>query len=437
MTAKSTPFVSLFNGIAGALLACCLAPSATAQSFGVELHATMNPAASGMAGVSIARPQDVQSAFTGNPATLTQFRGTQFGFGSGWVEPTVNVDNDATLGAAGITPFAAKSEQPGAAPLNIAVTQDLSALGLPVTWGVGVLSGAGFGVKYLSVPESNGSASSLLALNVASGVGVQLTERMSVGAQMYVTSATLDGPFSGLGAATTTYGLRGLFGATYDAWDHTTLGAYWMTEQSLRFEDAVRISLGGGAFATAQNVNMDMPETFGWGIANNRLMDGRLLLASDILYKRYSETDFFGAIWSDQFVLQTGAQYQLSNKLRLRAGYAFAENIMLDSPALTVGGVTLPGTTPAVQYLQSQYPAINQHRISGGVGVRDLLPGVDLDMSAGGMFNAEDQFGDSAAAVESYWIAMGITWRFGRGACERLSVADRWCEHSDVGLGLR
>lgn len=391
---------------------------ALAQAFGVELHAAMNPAAGGMGGASVARPQDLQSAFTGNPATLAQFGGTQFSFGGGWVEPTINADNDATLNLAGISPFEAKSDQPGSTVGNIGITQDFSALGLPATWGIAFLTGAGLGVKYADVPASNGSVASLLALHNASGIGVQVTERLAVGAEVYATFSSLDGPFSGISAATPAYGIRGLFGTTYDATDYTTLGLYWMTKESFRFEDAIRISLGGGAFSTAQDINLDLPETFGWGVANNRLMNGRLLLASDILYKRYSETDFFRAIWDDQFIVQSGLQYQLTNWVRVRMGYTFAENIMLDSPALVVGGVTVPDGTPAVQYLQSQFPAINKHRLSGGFGIRDLLPGVDIDLNAGGMFNTSDQFGLSAASAESYWVALGLTWRFDRGSCE-------------------
>jgi long-chain fatty acid transport protein len=60
----------------------------TAQSFGVELHNTLMPASGGMGGASLALPQDLQSAINGNPATLTQFRGTQFAFGGGWAEAT-------------------------------------------------------------------------------------------------------------------------------------------------------------------------------------------------------------------------------------------------------------------------------------------------------------------------------------------------------------
>ena len=411
-------------------------PQAHAQSFGAELHATMTPAAGGMGGVSVAQPQDLQAALTGNPATLTQFRGTQFSFGGGWAEATINVDNDATLGFAGISPFEAKSEQPGSVLGNIAVTQDFTAFDLPVTFGLGFLTGAGLGVKYLEAPNSNGSAASLLALNMASGVGVQVTERLSVGSQLYVTTSILDGPFSGISAATTAYGIRGLFGATYELTEHTTLGSYWMTKQSFTFEDAVRISLGGGAFSTSQDIQLGLPETFGWGISYDGYMEGRLLLASDILYKKYSEADFFKAIWDDQFIFQTGLQYAVTPKIRARLGYAYAENIMRDGASLSAGGIVPPDGVAAIQYLQSQFPAINQHRLSGGFGVRNFLPGVDFDANAGGMFDAEDQFGESGVSVASYWVGFGITWRFGRGSCERLPVQDTWCPNCDVGGDL-
>jgi len=426
MSCRQFSVVPLLAVVATLTLACTMPRYAAAQSFGVELHANMNPAAGGMGGVSVARPQDVQSAFTGNPATLSQFRGTQFGFSGGWAEPTINVDNDAVLPLAGVGEFQAKSGQPGSALGNIAVTQDFSALGMPVTWGAGLLSGVGLGVNYMDDPNSNGSVASLLGLNVGSGLAVQMTERMSVGAQMVVTTAVLDGPFSGLTAATTAYALRGLFGTTYDVNEHTTLGMYWMTKQSFRFEDAVRLSVGGGAFSAVQDIHMDLPETFGWGIANDRLMEGKLLLASDILYKKWSDTDLFGAIWSDQFVLQTGLQYEVSRRLRARLGYVYAENIMVDATSLVAGGIIPPDGLPAIQYLQSQLPAINEHRLSGGIGVRDLFPGVDLDLSVGGMFDANDQFGLSGVDVQSYWAAAGLSWRFGRGACERLPIPDRW-----------
>jgi hypothetical protein len=51
---------------------------ARAQSYGVDLHNTTNPASGGLAGTSLACPQDLQSAIAGNPSTLAQFHGSQF-----------------------------------------------------------------------------------------------------------------------------------------------------------------------------------------------------------------------------------------------------------------------------------------------------------------------------------------------------------------------
>ena len=85
--------------IAGVAILCVfgLSGGAFAQSFGTELHNTLMPASGGMGGTSIAKPQDLQSALNGNPASLTQFRGTQFSFGGGWVEPTFNMSQSSNI----------------------------------------------------------------------------------------------------------------------------------------------------------------------------------------------------------------------------------------------------------------------------------------------------------------------------------------------------
>ena len=70
-----------------------------------------------------------------------------------------------------------------------------------------------------------------------------------------------------------------------------------------------------------------------------------------------------------------------------------------------------------VQYIEALFAAIPQDRITGGVSVRDVLPGVDLDLFAGGMFEESQTFGVTTATVESYWVGTGVTWRFGRGGC--------------------
>jgi hypothetical protein len=58
---------------------------ALGQGYGTDAQNVLTPAAGGMAGVSIALPQDVPAALFGNPATLAQFKGTQFTLGGAWV----------------------------------------------------------------------------------------------------------------------------------------------------------------------------------------------------------------------------------------------------------------------------------------------------------------------------------------------------------------
>ncbi len=96
----------------------------------------LTPAAGGMAGVSLAEPQDVPAAIFGNPATLTQFHGTQFTLGGAWVEGYPTVSNNGSLNSG--TPFSVTSRTQGFAIPAIGVIQDLRPVGLPavLAWGL-------------------------------------------------------------------------------------------------------------------------------------------------------------------------------------------------------------------------------------------------------------------------------------------------------------
>jgi long-chain fatty acid transport protein len=80
-----------------------------------------------------------------------------------------------------------------------------------------------------------------------------------------------------------------------------------------------------------------------------------------------------------------------------------------------------------VRYTQGLLAITSQHRISFGLGVTDVLPDIDMDMMAGGMFKDKKQLGNfTTTSIESYWIGVGLTWRFGRGACCGTSAPDSW-----------
>jgi len=136
---------------------------ARGQGYGSDLQNVMGPASGGMAGVSIARPQDVPSAIFGNPATLAQFEGTQFTMGGGWVEGYPTVTNDGSLNQVSPgTPFSATSRTQGSVASEIGVAQDLRSIGLPATMGMGLAGLSGLGDEYRGrVPESSSGAGNL------------------------------------------------------------------------------------------------------------------------------------------------------------------------------------------------------------------------------------------------------------------------------------
>jgi long-chain fatty acid transport protein len=411
-------------------------PSAWGQSFGTELHNTLMPASGAMGGTSIARPQDLTSGLNGNPATLTQFRGTQFLFSGGWVEPTMTLTQTSdlpTIGPTLIQPFSAKSSAPGTPLTNVGITQDLSELlGLDVVVGTGMITTAGAAADYRRVPQSNGTNTSLLLLNAPVSMGIKLTERFSLGATTSLGIAYYDGPFVGVGGMTPDYALRGTLGANYNLTESTTIGGYYQTQQSFKFRDAIALNIAN--YSPTFDILMDMPENLGFGIANNSLFDGRLLLAMDLLYKYWDDTEMYSSLYDNQFVVQLGTQWT-QGRYRYRAGYAWAENPLDPEPKLNLGGVTQVGGLPVVYYSQALLAVTCQNRMSLGVGITDFLPGIDMDVMGGGMFFDSEQLGQfTSTSLESYWLAAGLTWRFRRGSCQRVCAPDTFSSSHDCSL---
>jgi long-chain fatty acid transport protein len=403
-------------------LALCLfglPQAARAQSFGVELFNTLTPASGGMAGASIANPQDNVSAINGNPATLTLYRGTQFTLGGAWVGPTFDLSQTGSIGTPPIiSPFSAKSSTPGVAAPSIGVTQGSTILGRPVTFGLGFVGTAGGGTSFRS-QAANGTNTYLLFLNFAGSVGVQLTDRLSLGTGIFVGSGYMDGPFIGNSTMTNAYGIRGSVGANYALTEKTNLGCYYLSKENFRFKDEVRLSGPGGVLQPSLDLHMDMPDSVGMGIANSRLANGRLLLAADVLYIDWRNAALFRDIYRNQWVMQLGTQYSVNQRVRLRLGYALAENPINPNTGSTIDGISQGGFN-GIKYLQAQFGVINQHRLTAGVSVADVMPGLDFNAFAGGMFEASQQFGPlTSISVESYWIGVGFTWRYGQATSDR------------------
>lgn len=392
-------------GIAAAAL------PASAQTYGIDFRNTLMPASGGMAGTSVAAPQDFVSAINGNAAALTQYEGTHFTIGGAFVGPTVRLSQADPIPLLGVRPFSQKSGTPGAIVPAIGVSQQIDDFALPTTVGLAVLGAAGGGSSYIQDPASNGTSSYLLFLEFAPSVAVALTERLSVGGTLFVGDGYASGPFVGVSNMTNAYALRGGVGIDYLVGDDTRLGAYYHSTQAFRFPNEAIL------FGQSRSIGVDMglPQTVGLGVSNESLMDGRLLLAADALYLDWDSAALFKSLYNPQWVMQLGAQYRATDKLKLRAGYALAENPIDEGFGTSIGPVQVPGGIPAVKYVQSQFAIVNEHRLSAGFGYSDVYPGLDFDAFAGGMFPATEFLGNSTRVdVCSYWIGVGFTWHFDR-----------------------
>jgi long-chain fatty acid transport protein len=304
---------------------------------------------------------------------------------------------------------------------EIGVTQDLRGLGVPGTLGLGLAGLAGLGAEYRGLAPAgsyaNDISSELLVLGLNAGVGVGVNDELSVGA-----SLTFGPGFEQLGlvqdsAMVHAYGLRGSFGFDYKLNECNSVAAFYQTEMSFNYPNAFRMPDG-----SYRDINVQQPQTVGLGLANRRFMDGDLLIAADVYYKLWENADLYKDIFVNQWAFAVGSQLT-RGKNKFRLGYSYNTNPINHNVGSSLSG--LPVAQAAVEFLQaSEAAVICQHRFTGGFGRADVLPGVDLDFYAGGLFPASDSFGaHTQASVAAYYLGMGLTWRYGACvACEQAAI---------------
>jgi long-chain fatty acid transport protein len=135
-------------------IAAAWGDAARGQTYGIDFRNTLMPASGGMAGTSVATPQEFMSAINANPAAITHYRGTHFTIGEAFAEATVNLEQKTAAPFLGVTPFSAKSSTPGAIVPAISVAQEVEGLPVPTTVGLALLGAAGGGSSYVQMPSS-------------------------------------------------------------------------------------------------------------------------------------------------------------------------------------------------------------------------------------------------------------------------------------------
>jgi long-chain fatty acid transport protein len=433
--------------------------AAFAGPHGFDLHNVFHGASAAMAGTSIAHVEDPVSAVFGNPATLTTYYGgTNFMFGATFYMPRarmqhdgsagyavgeaatlVNITNGATgraLAGSGAYGFDATSKADVYAVPTVAVTQDLTGLGIPVVLGVGVSATSGIGVNYTHNSNTLGAAAELINLGVNAGIGMAVTPNLDVGVSATITYAMLEAGLTGSGTMVHDIGFRATLGGRMKVMPGLTVGAYVQTEQPHEYDNLHVTSMAGsGGLSNGngiaqqqplikcnqtsgnvcrQDVRVEQPMNIGLGFAFNGLMNGNLLVMADITHKAWSDARFFNEFYEDQEVYSVGLQLT-QGPMKWRLGYGYADDPLKDKVAdgvqiKTIGGVNADGSTYTaamyplfMSYFQAmETPVIYKHRISAGLGIDGFLaPMLTLDTHVAFQLEEDKCFGANQEGVVS------------------------------------
>ena len=435
--------------------------AAVAGPHGFDLHNVFHGASASMAGTSIAHVEDPVSAVFGNPATLTTYYGgTNFMFGATFYMPRARMQHDGSAGyatgeaatlvkitagatgkslaASGGYSFDATSKADVYAVPTIAVTQDLTGLGIPVVLGVGVSATSGIGVDYKHNSNTLGAAAELINLGVNAGVGMSMTPNVDVGVSATITYAMLEAGLTGSGGMTHDIGFRATLGGRAKISPNMTVGAYVQTEQPHEYDNLHVTSMNGSnAFGTGsgiaafqaaikcnqtsgnvcrQDVRVEQPMNIGLGFAFDGLMNGNLLVMGDFTHKAWSDARFFNEFYEDQEVYSVGLQLT-QGPMKFRLGYGYADDPLKASVAdgvqiKTIGGVNEGGSTYTstmyplfMSYFQAmETPVIYKHRISAGLGIDGFLaPMLTLDTHVAFQLEEDKCFGKGQDGVTSLY----------------------------------
>jgi len=466
---------------------------AIAGPHGFDLHNVLNGASASFAGTSIAHTEDPVSAVFGNPATLAQyFGGTHFMFGATFYMPRAQMQHDGSAGhavtelngaytqdspgvsaagqATGSYAFDSRSAQDLYAVPQVAVTQDLSGLGIPVVLGVGVTATNGIGVDYQHTANTIGAAAELINLGVNAGIGMKMSDTLDVGVALTITYAMLEAGLTGSGTQKHDLGFRGTIGARKHM-GPLTLGMYYQGELEHQYANLHVTSMHGKSFAAGldknggssggtednaaittamngkcntdgvgvlgnvcrQDLKVQQPWNIGLGMAMD--MGNGMLVMADFTHKAWSDAHFFNEFYDDQNVVSIGVQKTMGN-LKLRAGYGYADDPLLSQvkqgvEVATIGGVSVAGNTYSspmyglfMSYFQAmETPVIYKHRVAVGLGVESFLgvPFLSLDAHAAMQLEESKCFGSGQAgytssSFDSTNVAKGIAIQGGLAA---------------------
>jgi long-chain fatty acid transport protein len=349
-----------------------------------------------MGGAAVAAPIDSAGALYWNPASISGLANSELETGLELLIVRSTLSSRVAAGALGPglpsqSTYGHTGGNDGVIPLPMMGLVYRPENNSFFTYGVGIFPVAGFSVNYPAsrtnvilqpqAPFGLGLGplySSYQMLQLAPTVACQLTDQLSVGAALNLDLGSLSlnpGAFGAPSVVPTPFG-QGLnyapatdgryrwgggfhVGVFYDPGTDWKFGAAVKSPQW--FETYTYNSITVDGRIARPKFNLDFPMVASVGTAYTGF--DRLLIALDLRFFDFRDTNGFrktgfdrnGAVaglgWQNVFALATGVQYELTDALTLRAGYAFNLNPVGD----------------AVTMFNIFSPTIIQHAISAGL----------------------------------------------------------------------
>ncbi len=438
---KSTRAFALGFGSTAALL--LISSSAIAGPYGYDLHNVLSPRSGGMAGTAIAGSNNgpVEAVY-GNPANLTDFQGgTDFTFGATLYYPRAKAAglNNPFIGNTKVTSGAEFYAVP-----QIAVTQDLAGVGVPVVLGLGLSAVSGIGVDWRRDPAALGAGAEFIVLGINAGAGYEVTDDLDVGLEVTISYGMLEAGLAGTSGQGHDYGVRLTFGAEYDLADDTEVGFYYQTKLEHNWNNMLLVANGPPnqlpiADPSLSNVGYltlkaEQPENIGIGISHQ--LDGNWRIAADYIFKAWSRADFWQRFYEDQSVFSLGVEFA-DGPWTLRGGYGYADDptriggvdfgelqgashVCSGTPIIAGGGQCFPLNETLWTWLQAmEAPVIYKHRLTAGFTYEGFLaPFLTLDAHIAHQLHESRDYGTlngpahTRLDVQSYHGGFALTWSF-------------------------
>ncbi len=153
--------------------------------------------------------------------------------------------------------------------------------------------------------------------------------------------------------------------------DDNTLGLYYRSPLSIEYDNMVQYSTTGFHSPT-----FEQPQEVGFGIANESLAGGKLLIAADVVWKDWESADSYRDLYDNQTVFALGAQYT-TGPYKLRVGFSHADSPIKKNvgsnvgsiTSLLVGGATVPLNPALTRYVQATNgEVVWEDQVTLGVG---------------------------------------------------------------------